>query len=255
MSIKNLYAISEWRAENFEHASALQLAFFFTLAVCLYRGVRVPAIRLGLLLLLLFMSFKHVRQEVVLAVMAPLLLAEPLSHALEPSRAAIAPVRLLPPWKTMMPALAIVGFLFLATAAIRLGLPEVRTDRTAVPVSALEHVPASLRAKPVFNDYSFGGWLIYHGVRPFMDGRSDMYGDDLLKLYIDVNSADPQTVSKTFRRYDIQWTILAPDSPLVRLLDSRPDWHRTYTDKWAVVQVRDKLPSQPAKSIPAHKVR
>ena len=58
----------------------------------------------------------------------------------------------------------------------------------------------------MFNDYSFGGWLVFKGVRPFIDGRSDMYGDDLLKLYLDADRADPAAIGKVFRG----WLWLGP---------------------------------------------
>jgi hypothetical protein len=239
MSMKNLGAILEWRAAHFDQVSALEMALFFTLFVCLFRGVRMGAARLGLLLVLLYMTFQHIRQEVILAAVGPLLLAEPVGRALEPQQAAGEPAPAWPPLKEIAAPIAVAAMLFGALTVWRLATPEVRADRFAVPVTALAHVPAALRAKPVFNEYSFGGWLVFKGVRPFMDGRSDMYGDDLLKLYLDAERADPAAVAAAFRRYDIQWTILTPKSPLVKKLDATPGWRRLYADKWAVVQVRD----------------
>ena len=88
----HLQAISEWQPINFAKPAAMPVAFFAGLAACLYLGVRLPAVRLGLLLLLLEMTFVHIRQEIVLAVTAPLLLAEPLARALE-RKARRAPCR------------------------------------------------------------------------------------------------------------------------------------------------------------------
>ncbi len=239
LSMKNLRAISEWRAVSFQTPTALEFALFFALFVCLYRGVRMGAARLGLLLLLLSMTFQHVRQEILLMTVGPLLLAEPLERALNPERAAgERPVSWPPLAKIAAPA-AVASLLFAALALWRVTTPDVRADRIAVPVTALDHVPAALRARPVFNDYSFGGWLVFKGVRPFIDGRSDMYGDDLLRLYLDVEHGDPAAIARAFRRYDIQWTILTPKSPLVKRLDATPGWRRLYADKWAVVQTRD----------------
>jgi len=104
----------------------------------------------------------------------------------------------------------------------------------------------------VFNDYSFGGWLVFKGVRPFIDGRSDMYGDALLKLYLDAESGDQAAIDKAFRRYAIQWTILTPKSPIVARLDRTPGWRRLYADKWAVVQVRDDAMAAQASATPSH---
>lgn len=233
MSMKDLQSIAEWAPENFQKPSALQGALFVTLAICLYYGVRLQAARLGLLLLLLYMALQHMRQEFILAVTAPLLLADSFAPRPAPVQSA-SPMR---PKDVLVPS-AIFALFFAGITAWRLIWHEVRTDQTTVPVSALAHVPSELRDKPVFNDYSFGGWLIFQGVRPFMDGRSDMYGDELLKLYMDVESGNRRALDRAIARYGIQWSILQPASPLVAVLDGRPGWRRLYADKWAVVQVR-----------------
>jgi hypothetical protein len=196
-------------------------------------------VRLGLLLLIFYMTLQHLRQEIILAVMAPLLLADPLGRALGPPGTEDGSPATWPPPRALFVPLAMASALFCALAAWRVATPEVRGDSGVVPLTALAHVPPSLRAKPVFNNYSFGGWLVFKGVRPFMDGRSDMYGDDLLKLYLDVEAAVPTAVETAFRRYAIQWTILTPSSALVKRLDGTPGWRRLYADKWAVVHVRD----------------
>jgi hypothetical protein len=43
----------------------------------------------------------------------------------------------------------------------------------------------------VLNTYGFGGYLIFSGVRPFIDGRSDMYGDAFFMRYADIYLARP----------------------------------------------------------------
>jgi len=244
MSMKNLQTISEWQSVSFMKPTSLGLGALLTLFICLYRGVRVPAVRLALALLLLYMSLQHIRLEVVLAVVAPLLLAEPLGRALEPDRA----MPLSSPWppRRQLPApLTAIAAVFLVLGVSRIAIPEVRRDGVTAPLTALAHVPPALRARPVFNDYGFGGWLIFEGVRPFMDGRSDMYGDDLIKVYVQVQSGDPVAVARAFSRYGVAWTILPPTTPLVARLDATPGWRRLYADKWAVVQVRsDALPPQ-----------
>jgi hypothetical protein len=141
----------------------------------------------------------------------------------------------------------------LTIGAVRLAAPEKRTDFTTTPVTALAHVPPALWIKPVFNDYSFGGWLIFNGVRPFIDGRSDMYGDDHLKLYLDVDGADPAAVDKAFRRYGIAWTILLPSSALAKRLDTTPGWRRLYADKWAVVHMREDFSRPPTVAFEARR--
>jgi hypothetical protein len=201
---------------------------------------------LGVVLLLFHMTLQHMRQEIILAVVGPLLLAEPLGRALAPERAAAAVAFAWPPLRRIVVPASLAVVPFVVLAAWRLATPEARIDRDTVPVTALAHVPASVRATPVFNDYSFGGWLIFNRVRPFIDGRADMYGDDFVKLYLDVDSAKPRIVDATFRRYGVAWTILSPASPLVAQVDAMPGWRRIYADKWAIVQVKGSPGPTPA---------
>jgi len=196
-------------------------------------------VRLGLLLLAFYMTLEHLRQELVIAVMAPLLLADPMRRTLEPDWPVKPSPVVWPPWRDLAAPALVMTLLFALPAAWRVATPEVRGNSGVVPLTALSRVPPALRARPVFNDYSFGGWLVYQGVRPFMDGRSDMYGDNLLKTYLDAAGDDPATVDKVFKRYDIQWTILTPGAALAKALDKRPGWRRFYADKWAVVHVRE----------------
>jgi hypothetical protein len=91
----------------------------------------------------------------------------------------------------------------------------------------------------VLNDYAFGGYLIWSHVRPFIDGRADVYGDAMLSLYGKLQAGDAETVERTIRRYGIAWTIFAPGAQTVATLDREPGWRRLYTDSYAVVHVRD----------------
>ena len=101
-----------------------------------------------------------------------------------------------------------------------------------------------LREKPVLNDYGFGGYLIFAHVRPFIDGRADMYGGAMLGLYIKIDNGDQAAVEETLARYRIAWTIFAPDARIVGMLDRDHGWRRLYADDVAVVHVRvDALPA------------
>ncbi len=237
MGLKGLPWIAEWQPANFAKPTTLELVLLVGLFVCLYRGVKIPAVRLCLLLLLVHMTLQHLRQEIVLAVIGPLLLAEPLGRILEPQRLAApdaGPIR----WREVAPPAALAAAAFIGLCLWRVASPTIRVDSATVPVTALAHVPDELRSRPVFNDYSFGGWMIFKGIRPFIDGRVDMYGDDFFRLYLVVSQAQPGVYEPVFRQYGVVWTILQPSSPLVARLDATPGWRRLYSDKWAVVHAR-----------------
>ena len=135
----------------------------------------------------------------------------------------------------------------LAIGAMRLLAPVERTDGAAAPISALGAVPPELRRKPVLNAYAFGGYLIFEHVRPFIDARVELYGDPMLRLYDKLQRGDRDAVEDTLERYDIAWTIFAPEDRIVAALDHEPGWRRLYSDATAVVHVRDAAQASGAK--------
>jgi hypothetical protein len=105
----------------------------------------------------------------------------------------------------------------------------------------LAAVPADLRGKPVMNGYSFGGPLILAGMRPYIDGRSEMYGDAFFLDYMQISDGDMARFSRAVDRYGIRWTMLPnDDASLIKQLDSSPEWRRLYSDKVGVIHVRVK---------------
>jgi hypothetical protein len=195
-----------------------------------------------LLVALVHMALQHVRQEAILAVLAPVLLAEPFGRAMNPVRPGprvVAPVGWTPAWR--VPSVLVASVLAAGAVAVvvaRLAIPLVRTDNGNVPVTALAHVPPQLLGQPVFNEYAFGGYLIFKGVKPYIDGRADMYGDGWVQQYLAVAGGAQPAVDDAFKRWNIRWTILSPREPLVHMLDTRPGWRRIYADAFAVVHAR-----------------
>ena len=245
MNMKDLAAIDEWKPASFAAITPLEVAILGTIFMLFYKKITTTAVRIILLLVLLHMTLQHERQEFVLILVGLLVLAEPLGRSLEPVHPAT-------PLRTPDPAGATRGRALVAvtlaamviTATARLVVREDRVSAESVPVAALDHVPANIRTLPVFNDYSFGGWLIFNHVRPFIDGRSDMYGDALFRTFLEAWSGDPDSISRTFKKYRIAWVIVPPSAAVVKWLDQRPDWRLVYRDKWAVTYVRT-TPARP----------
>ncbi|MBV9512256.1 MAG: hypothetical protein JO303_18455, partial [Caulobacteraceae bacterium] len=142
--------------------------------------------------------------------------------------------------------------LALAMLGGRAAFAVQRTDSAAMPITALDRVPEALRARPVLNDYAMGGYLILKGVRPFIDGRTDLYGDAFMRRYAKLAAGQRPALEAVLKQYAIAWTILPPDHPLIAVMDAEPGWRRLYADRFAVVHVRDMLPApQPAGARPA----
>lgn len=232
VGIAHLADIGEWRPENFAHPGPMEIALLALLALALTRPIKVPLARTAILVGLIHMSLQHSRHETLLAILAPMLLAEPIACAL--GAAAAAPARRLP----RGPLLAAAA-IALTLSGVRLALPIARADAATAPIAAVGAVPGPLRDRPALNAYGFGGYLIWAGVRPFIDGRADMYGDAFLELYGRIAGGDADALNATLQRDAIAWTIFPPGAAVVALMDREPGWRRLYADRFAVVHVRD----------------
>lgn len=242
--MSTLGLITEWRPTSLARDITFAIPFAATVGVLLWNRVRLSPIRLLLLLLLVWMAFAHVRHQAMLAIIGSLLLARPLSERLAGTPApAVAAGRL--PYRALLAGVAVV---VAAVVVIRLAVPMQPADSVNNPAMAIAAVPPDLRRAPVFNDYNFGGSLILAGVRPFIDGRADMYGDAFVRDFDAAANGDDAAFAAAVRRWGIRWTILMPRSPLVARLDAAPGWRRVHADRWAVIHTTD-APPGPLKAI------
>lgn len=230
MSLKTLSGVGEWSPM----IPAAQAPFELTLLAGVFALVRtrarVPLLSLLLLLLLTYLAFKQVRHVLLFGITAPLLVAEPLGEALQ------RPLPKPPVWaRAAAIAAACAG---LALAGLRLAWPVRLADSPVAPAAALSRVPDAVRAGPVFNAYAFGGYLIFEGVRPYIDSRAEVYGDPFRARYLRLASGDAALFARELEARRIDWTLLEPASPLIAVLDRTPGWRRLYSDRFAVVHVR-----------------
>jgi hypothetical protein len=236
-SMENLSLISEWQSQDFSHLGPMELSLLALLGLTLTRPFAMPPIRAALLVGLVAMALHHSRHQLLLGILAPMLLAGPIA-------AAIGARRVGEEGRSVVRfALAVTVAVALAISVARFMAPIAQVDGRAAPISALKAVPPELVLKPVLNQYGFGGYLIWSHVRPFIDGRADMYGGAMLGLYGKLNAGDRAAVEDTLKHYDIAWTIFAPDNRIVAILDHEPGWRRLYADPTAVVHVRDAGPA------------
>ncbi|WEK42515.1 MAG: hypothetical protein P0Y64_14110 [Candidatus Sphingomonas colombiensis] len=237
--------ISEWRPANFGQVNSLQILLLSGLFFVLFRPIRIPVMRLLILLVALNITLEHTRNQMILVTLAVLILAEPIGRAWAEGADRPRPALLPRVWRDrrqLAPMLAVGVLLFCGATSYRLFVPFERPDSYGVPMTALRALPAALRDQPVFNEYSFGGLLAFEGIAPFIDGRSDMYGDEFTVDYFKIAKGDVARWRAAEAKWKFAWTILPPDNPLVKVLDRDRGWKRIYADKWAVVHVAQMRP-------------
>jgi hypothetical protein len=139
------------------------------------------------------------------------------------------------------------GVLVALLLTIGLGVTAARVTPAAgereiasrLPVDAVRWMDEHEPGNRIFNRYEWGGYIGLH--RPhepiFMDGRADVYGNELLETYVSVIGVrdDPQ---ETFDRYDIDHVLIPPDWDLAAWLDASAAWERVYTDDVAAIWQR-----------------
>jgi hypothetical protein len=228
LGLKALAQVGEWGPESFARPNALELVILGLVGLAFTRPIRLSPIRLGLLLTLIYLSLAHARHEMLLAVVAPMLLAEPIARCFASPGAETRFDR----------RFAGMAGVALALTVARLALPSPAIPGLDSTRAALAALPVEARARPGLNGYAFGGYLIFEGVKPFVDGRADMFGDDFWRHYARVARGARGVMDAALARYDARWTMFAPDQGAVAAMDSMPGWRRIYADPHAVVHER-----------------
>ncbi len=221
-----LAAIVEWMPPDFSKPTGLLLLLFSGLMALLFTGTKVPLVRLLLLLVMLYMTLNHQRHQVLLALVGTMIVCEALGAA-NGSRSVAGP---RPHWPVLLLGLVAVGL-----AVVRLALPVSIADSERSPGAALAAVPAELRERPVLNAYGAGGFLIANKLRPFIDGRTDLYQDAFFKRFEAIVADRGGALDAALTEYGIAWTMLEVGSPAVAALDRKPGWQRIYSDRFVVV--------------------
>ena len=223
--------IREWNSSSFDTLTPLEIALLTALYVFLSRGVRVGFFRLLTLLGLLHMALQHERQQTLLALCGALILAKPMGMALNP--ATVGPCEAHRRNGVLWPALVVLA----ALAGLRLALPVHRPGDEMSLKSALAQLPADYRNTPVFNDYSFGAYLIFSGIKPFIDSRADLYGDAFVLTYRKMAAGEDTLIAAAVRRYAIRWALLRPGNGANSYFSAACGWERSYADRFTILYV------------------
>lgn len=217
-----LPSIVEWQASTPNMTPEFYVVLLLALAGILWCGIKLPLGRTLLLLVLLGLAFSQVRHQSWFIIVAALVL--PLAFRTGGSMKE-------PAWPFVAAAFALLIF--------RAALPLVPNENPSNPRGLLAAVPRQLRSQPVLNGYSFGGPLILAGIRPYIDGRADMYGDAFFADYKAITEGHMERFNRAVNRYDLRWTILPNDNAeLIRKLDASHSWRRIYSDRIGVIHER-----------------
>ena len=227
--LQMLPMIEEWKPSNPKATPFAFGAFALALALIVWKRPRLHPVRWLLLGGFLFAAVLQARHQAMLAIVAGMLLPEGFARGEKRSTDGERRTAMM---------IVLGGALLLV--AVRAILPLKITDNETNPWKLIASVPPELRSKAVLNDYSMGGPLILSGIRTFVDGRGDMYGDPHVMRYSRLSGGDYAEFADSVKRWDIRWAIMPHrDKKMIAMLDKASGWHRIRQDKVGVVYARD----------------
>jgi hypothetical protein len=111
----------------------------------------------------------------------------------------------------------------------------------AFPTRAASAMAGAGRPLRVFNDYGWGGYLIWTGYpaadRVFIDGRVEVYGDAVFRDYLTVSAVAPRW-RQVLDRYQPDAVLFPTGHPLLALLEADPGWRMASSDPVATLLLR-----------------
>jgi hypothetical protein len=246
--VANPYAISrigEWQSMNFHTPNAFEVWLLSGFALVLFQGLRLPLVRLLVLLGLMHLALKHVRYIEFLGLLVPLYVAGPFAQQWKARAAGQQHAERLdrlfnmlagPAGRTAVLANCLALALVTALAA---KMRVLEPPPLIAPVAAVDAAIKAGAKGPVLNGYGTGGYLVFRGIPVFIDGRADMYGDDFLRRYVEaMEMRNAEALPGLITKYGVTWTLLEVGNSAASVLDRMEGWKRVFADKYVVVHMR-----------------
>lgn len=240
--------IQEWQSPNF-HDLAVQPFAWLLIALIGFLGASTRRIALTDFLLCAvfgYMGLLAGRNIALFALVAPIVITrhlEPiiaelggrinyhLSDEADPSSR-----RIILNWGILA---AIIMAVVLKTMMIVSLSANERLFEKTLPLAAIRYLHTHDYPGNLFNSYNWGGYLLWAlpEYPVFIDGRTDLYDDEIIDQWFQVVQAKPGW-QQVLDRWNVNLILLEADSPIVKLLPCE-GWSEVYRDKQAILLTRD----------------
>jgi hypothetical protein len=244
--------IAEWRSPNF-HELHFQPFIWLLLAALTVLGLskkRADFVDLTLVALFTYMTLLAARNIALFALVTPPVIVRYGTPVIDDWKKRV--LKREPegerPTQENRPFFVIVNWVLLLlvilVALIRISGPvsvqanEVEQAKS-LPVAAVNYLRENEPPGPLFNNYNWGGYIIWETPQypVFVDGRTDLYGDELLREYLATVFANSGW-RETLEKYGINLVLVESAAPLARELRQEPGWEEVYRDEMASILVR-----------------
>jgi hypothetical protein len=225
-----LYRLSEMQAMAFRSpGDFIVLGFALAATAALAMARRIQLFEILLLAFSIFVSFRAQRDAWVVVIAACAIIAPAIRGKREN-------IFRLKPSGVVAAALAAGMIVILAFRALHVDnskMQGILADH--LPVHAVEVIKERGYSGPLYNDFGWGGYLIWSLRMPVsIDGRTNVYGDERIDRFVSIWAGSPDWTSDP----DLvkAGLIIGPaSSSLVQLLRMDPRFELAYEDKVAAV--------------------
>ena len=205
---KEVDAIDEWRPIGFDSLGIYGVAFIAG-SLAIIAAARAGWTRAAPLVVCAAMMVRHVRFFTLFAFVAAPALATPVARrfprfARQPSA---------PSATTQKAAVTALILSCVAAVMVITFAPRPRPASMMSPSAALEAARKLHLSGNVFNDYAFGGFLIFNGVKTFIDSRAELYLNGLFEKtrLAELGQSDAAFLS-LLDEYHVSWALLERNS-------------------------------------------
>jgi hypothetical protein len=234
--------INEWRAWDFSKeifGGPLIIGLIFCGFLV---GVKIRFMRLVIVTIAFYMMLVYIRMVPIFALVTPIMITSSLRTqfpflSIESQRHDQFISSLL---RASRPRyMLILSFLLVGPSLLMLFARPIGPRESIQPVAAVDYI---LRTDPygrVYNDFSFGGYLIFRGVKSFIDGRTDqLFGGGFLPRTFESANKPNKEFLELLDEYKVSSALVRPESGEAMKLDRTPAWQRQYADDVAAVYQR-----------------
>jgi hypothetical protein len=229
--------IGEWQPVTLQSFGVNEVFVFGLLFMAMYHGLRVPAWRLLTIIAVIYMMFAHVRFASLFAILTPILLATPIARQF-PFLSLSAQLRTEPQFFERMARVSRAAF-YPVCAIIVAGIAcfgaygaPASPKANITPAGAVDYMMKEHLTGNVYNFYDFGGYLIFRGIKTFIDGRSDqLFVHGFTSHLYEVLDRHPRKFLELLSKYDASIALVVPDSIESQELASSREWEKVYSDE------------------------
>ncbi|MCX5702967.1 MAG: tetratricopeptide repeat protein, partial [Candidatus Omnitrophica bacterium] len=115
------------------------------------------------------------------------------------------------------------------------------------PDKAIDFLSKNELPGNIFNQFNYGSYLIYRlypKKRVFIDGRTELYGEDFFKKYQKIIYLSEKTINSSFERYDINTVLICgkaldTGNLLIYFFNKPGEWALVYFDEDSVIFLKN----------------